>query len=79
MRNFAENMTLQWREKETSRRIAFMCAEKDGKMCVVPVRASPKPVHHQPLLAYGSTASCSAKLTIATAINTERKAATHGG
>lgn len=36
-------------------------------MCVVPILATPALLHHRPLLACGSTTSCSARLTVATA------------
>ncbi len=43
-------------------------------MCVVRVRASPFPVHHLALLAFGSTESCSARQAVAAA--SESKSAT---
>lgn len=35
--------------------IALNCVDADGRMCVVPERAKPVPIHHRALLAFGST------------------------
>lgn len=69
-RNFAQESAIQcnWlKRKNLLHSIALLCVVSDGKICVVPVRATPAPVHHLPLLAFGSTESCSARLTVAAA------------